>query len=125
MGADPVRKLVLPRVLACMIAFPMLTIVSDVLGILGGMIIGKAQFSLPATYFLQTVIQSVRMEDVISGLAKTFFFGFAIGLIACHEGLGTRGGTVGVGAATTRSVVFCSIAVLVLNFFLTKLFILL
>jgi phospholipid/cholesterol/gamma-HCH transport system permease protein len=125
MGSDPVRKLVLPRVLGCIIAMPMLTVVSDVLGILGGMTIASVQFKLPATYFLQTVILSVRPEDVISGLSKTVFFGFAIGLIACYEGLNTRGGTVGVGAATTRAVVFSSVAVLILNFFLTKLFILL
>ena len=125
MGADPVRKLVLPRVLACLLAFPMLTLLSDVLGILGGMLIAVAQFKLPAWYFLQTVVLSVRPEDVISGLAKTVFFGFAIAVVACHEGLRTRGGTVGVGHATTRAVVYSSVAVLVLNFFLTKLFILL
>ncbi len=125
MGADPVRKLVLPRVLACLLAFPMLTLLSDVLGILGGMLISSAQFKLPAWYFLQTVVLSVRPEDVISGLAKTVFFGFAIAVVACHEGLRTRGGTVGVGHATTRAVVYSSVAVLVLNFFLTKLFILL
>jgi phospholipid/cholesterol/gamma-HCH transport system permease protein len=125
MGADPVRKLVLPRVLACLLAFPMLTLIADVLGILGGMLIAVAQFKLPAWYFLQTVLLSVRPEDVISGLAKTVFFGFAIAVVACHEGLRTRGGTVGVGRATTRAVVYSSVAVLVLNFFLTKLFILL
>lgn len=124
MGADPVRKLVLPRVIACVLALPMLTVFADVLGILGGMVIASTQFSLPATYFLQTVLLSVRPGDVVSGIAKTVFFGYAIGLIACYEGLRTRGGTVGVGAATTRAVVFSSVAVLILNFFLTKLFIL-
>jgi phospholipid/cholesterol/gamma-HCH transport system permease protein len=125
LGADPVRKLVLPRVAACLLAFPMLTLIADVLGILGGMLIAAAQFKLPSWYFLQTVFLSVRLEDVISGLAKTVFFGFAIAVIACHQGLRTRGGTVGVGAATTQAVVYSSVAILALNFFLTKLFILL
>jgi phospholipid/cholesterol/gamma-HCH transport system permease protein len=125
MGADPVRKLVLPRVIACVVALPMLTVFSDVLGILGGMVIATTQFALPASYFLQTVILSVRPEDVLSGLSKTVFFGFAIGVIASYEGLQTSGGTVGVGLATTRAVVYSSIAVLISNFFLTKLLILL
>jgi phospholipid/cholesterol/gamma-HCH transport system permease protein len=125
MGADPIRKLVLPRVIACVLAFPMLAVLADVLGILGGLLIATAQFKLPGWYFLQTVMLSIRAEDVISGLAKTLFFGLAIALVACHEGLRTRGGTVGVGQATTRAVVYSSVAVLGLNFFLTKLFILL
>jgi phospholipid/cholesterol/gamma-HCH transport system permease protein len=125
MGADPVRRLVLPRVFAAVIALPMLTVVSDVLGIAGGMLIAFTQFSLPATYFLQTVVSSIYLQDVVSGLGKTLFFGFAIAVIACNEGLRTRGGTVGVGQSTTRAVVLSSVAVLILNFFLTKLFILL
>jgi phospholipid/cholesterol/gamma-HCH transport system permease protein len=125
MGADPTRKLVLPRVLACLVALPMLTLIADVLGILGGLLIAMAQFKLPGWYFLQTVALSVVPGDVISGLAKTVFFGFAISVIACHEGLRASGGTVGVGRATTRAVVYSSVAILVLNFFLTKLFILL
>lgn len=125
MGADPVRKLVLPRVLACVVALPMLTLIADVLGILGGLVIAMAQFKLPGLYFLQTVALSLRPEDVGSGIAKTFFFGFAIAVVACHEGLNAAGGTAGVGRATTRAVVYSSVAILVLNFFLTKLFILL
>jgi len=125
MGADPVRKLVLPRVFATVLALPMLTVVSDVLGIAGGMLIALTQFSLPPSYFLQTVVSSIYLQDVVSGLAKTLFFGFAISVIACNEGLRTRGGTVGVGQSTTRAVVLSSVAILVLNFFLTKLFILL
>jgi len=125
MGADPIRKLVVPRVLACMLTLPLLAIIADVLGILGGMLISEAQFGIPSLYFLETVKQSVLLSDVASGVSKTVFFGFAIGVIACHEGLNTTAGTVGVGLSTTRAVVMSSIAVLVLNFFLTKLFILL
>lgn len=125
MGADPIRKLVVPRVLACMLMLPMLTIFADVLGIVGAMVISDAQFGLPPLYFLETVKQSVELSDVGSGILKTVFFGFAIAVIACYEGLRTRGGTVGVGESTTRAVVNSSIAVLVLNFFLTKLMVLL
>ena len=84
-----------------------------------------AQFGISGLYFLETVRQSVLLADVVSGVAKTFFFGFAIAVIACYQGLGTSGGTTGVGLATTRAVVQSSVAVLVLNFFLTKLFLLL
>ena len=125
MGADPIRKLVVPRVIACMVMLPMLTVIADVLGILGGALISDAQFGISPLYFLETVRQSVLLSDVGSGIGKTLFFGFAIAVIACHEGLATKGGTVGVGLATTRAVVMSSIAVLVLNFFLTKLFLLL
>jgi phospholipid/cholesterol/gamma-HCH transport system permease protein len=125
MGTDPVRKLVLPRVIACMLALPMLTVVADVLGIVGGMAITSSQFSVPMTYFLETVRRAVLFEDVFSGLAKTVFFGFAIAIIASNEGLRARGGTAGVGDATTRAVVASSIAVLILNFFLTKFFLML
>lgn len=125
MGADPVRSLVVPRVLACVAALPMLAVVADVLGIAGGTLIARLQFSLDPRFFLETVRQSVYLSDVASGVAKTVFFGFAISVIACHEGLRTTGGTVGVGIATTRAVVAASVGVLVLNFFLTKLFLLL
>ncbi len=125
MGGDPVRKLVVPRVLACMLTLPMLVLLADVLGILVGTIIANTQFGISPWYFLETVRQSVLATDVASGVSKMVFFGFAIAVIACHEGLRTEGGTVGVGSATTRAVVQSSMAVLVLNFFLTKLFLLL
>jgi phospholipid/cholesterol/gamma-HCH transport system permease protein len=92
---------------------------------MGSTLIADAQFSIPPLYFLETVKQSVLLSDVASGVAKTFFFGFAIGVIACYQGLGTSGGTTGVGLATTRAVVHSSVAVLIMNFFLTKLFLLL
>jgi len=125
MGGDPIRKLVVPRVIACVITLPMLALLADVLGILGSTLIASTQFSIPAYYFVETVRQSVLFSDVVSGVTKTVFFGFAIAVIACYEGLSTAGGTVGVGRATTRAVVQSSVAVLVLNFFLTKLFLLL
>lgn len=125
MGADPVQKLVLPRVLAVMLGLPFLTIFSITLGVAGGMVVAEAQYGIDANFYYQTVVNVVRASDFASGVAKTLVFGWAIGMIGCHVGLATEGGTVGVGRATTRAVVLASIAVLVADFFLTKLLLLL
>jgi phospholipid/cholesterol/gamma-HCH transport system permease protein len=125
MGADPVQKLVLPRVLAVMLGLPLLTIFSITLGVAGGMVVAEAQYGIDANFYYQTVVNVVRASDFASGVAKTLVFGWAIGMIGCHVGLATEGGTVGVGRATTRAVVVASIAVLVADFFLTKLLLLL
>jgi len=121
MGADPLQKLVLPRVAAAMLMVPLLTVMADVLGILGALIIAKVQYGIQPHFFLQSVVTAVTPTDLFSGLAKTFFFGWVIASVGCFMGLHTRGGTVGVGSATTRSVVTASIAILIGDFFLTKL----
>jgi phospholipid/cholesterol/gamma-HCH transport system permease protein len=120
MGADPIQKLVLPRMLAGTLGLPMLALLSDVLGILGGLLIAT-QYGIGANFYLQSVIKVVQVDDLMNGLIKTFFFGWMIAMVGCHMGLRTRGGTVGVGVATTRAVVVASISVLVSDFFLTKL----
>jgi phospholipid/cholesterol/gamma-HCH transport system permease protein len=125
MGADPIQKLVLPRVAATTLGLPLLTIFAITLGIAGGMLVAEAQFGIAGSFYLQTVTNVVGVSDFASGVAKTFVFGWAIGMIGCHVGLATTGGTVGVGRATTRAVVVASIAVLVADFFLTKLLLLL
>jgi phospholipid/cholesterol/gamma-HCH transport system permease protein len=125
LGADPVQKLVLPRVLAATFALPLLTVLANVLGIVGGMLLAQAQFGIDPSFYLQTVTATVQMEDFTSGIFKTFFFGALIAWVACFAGLRTTGGTVGVGRATTRSVVAASIGVLVTDFFLTQLWVLL
>jgi len=125
MGADPVQKLVLPRVLATTLGLPLLTIFSIAVGIAGGMVVADAQYGIASGFYLQTVTSVVRIGDFASGVAKTVVFGWAIGMIGCHVGLATRGGTVGVGRATTRAVVIASIVVLVADFFLTKLLLML
>jgi phospholipid/cholesterol/gamma-HCH transport system permease protein len=125
MGADPIQKLVLPRVAATTLGLPLLTIFAITLGIAGGMLVAEAQFGIASSFYLQTVTSVVGVSDFASGVAKTFVFGWAIGMIGCHVGLATEGGTVGVGRATTRAVVVASIAVLVADFFLTKLLLLL
>lgn len=125
MGADPVQKLVLPRVLAATLALPLLTVLANVLGVLGGLVIADLQYNISPSFYMQTITRAVQVEDFFSGVAKTLFFGWTIAMVGCHAGLTTQGGTVGVGRATTRAVVTASIAVLVSDFFLTKLLMLL
>lgn len=120
LGADPIKKLVLPRLVASVIIMPMLAAFALVLGFMGAMFITSVEFGLPSGFFLQTALGSVRFADYFSGMFKTPFFGAIIALVGCHFGFNTRGGTEGVGNATTRSVVVISISVLVSDFVLTK-----
>jgi phospholipid/cholesterol/gamma-HCH transport system permease protein len=121
MGADPVQKLVLPRVAAAVLALPLLTILAGVLGAVGGLLIARAQFGITANFYLRTVTNVVTVEDFLSGVGKTLVFGWIIAMVGCHSGLSTSGGTVGVGRATTQAVVVASISVLISDFFLTQL----
>jgi phospholipid/cholesterol/gamma-HCH transport system permease protein len=122
LATDPVRKLVVPKVLATTLMMPLLTIIANVLGIFGGMLIAVFNLHLSANYYLRSVITTIQYNDLASGVGKTFFFGFAIAIIACFNGLQTSGGADGVGRATTVTVVSGAITVLVMDFFLTKLF---
>ncbi len=123
LGADPVKKLVVPRMLACLILMPILCIFADVLGFAAAMLVAYVQFGTPATFFYQSGLNSVEMADFLSGLLKTPFFGLLIALLGCYLGMITRGGTEGVGKSTTRAVVAISVAILLADFFLTKVFI--
>ena len=125
MGADPVQKLVLPRMIAATISLPLLTILAAVLGVIGGMLISASQFGITPNFYLQTIYANVTVNDFLSGIAKTFVFGWIIAMVGCYFGLQTTGGTVGVGRATTQAVVIASISVLISDFFLTKLLLLL
>ena len=119
MGADPVQKLVLPRVVATTLGLPLLTILADLLGIVGGMLIAQ-QAGITPDFYIRTVTTVVTVPDMLNAIAKTFFFGWMIAMVGCHTGLNTTGGTVGVGRATTRAVVIASMSVFVLDLFLTK-----
>ncbi len=122
MGADPIRKLVAPRVWALVISLPLLTILADCLGILGGMVIAVVEEGSTAGFYFQHVFRMMDFNDVGSGIAKTVFFGFLIAIIGCYQGLTARGGADGVGRATTNTVYAASIGILISDFFLTKLF---
>jgi phospholipid/cholesterol/gamma-HCH transport system permease protein len=123
LGGDPAKKLVLPRVLAAMIVMPLLSMFADALGTLGAMFVCASEYDIRPTLFMQTALESVLMTDLFSGLAKTPIFGFIIAIVGCHFGLTTQGGTEGVGQSTTRTVVVVSIAILVADYFLTRVFV--
>jgi phospholipid/cholesterol/gamma-HCH transport system permease protein len=125
MGADPVQRLVLPRVLATTIGLPLLTASAIVLAVFGGLVVADLQYAIAPSFYLQTVTTTVTVGDFFAGVTKTFFFGWIIAMVGCFVGLSTTGGTEGVGRATTRAVVVASVGVLVSDFFLTKLLLLL
>jgi phospholipid/cholesterol/gamma-HCH transport system permease protein len=122
LATSPVKKLVVPRVMATVIMMPVLTVISDAVGLVGGVIIAVTQLGLGAGYFFTSMVQNTRLGDLTSGLGKSLFFGYLIAIIACSKGLGASGGADGVGRATTSAVVAAAIGVLVSDFFLTKLF---
>ncbi len=122
MAADPAKKLVAPKLAATLVMLPALTLIGNFLGILGGLFVAVLQLNLTAGFYLNDVLESLTLSDVSSGLGKSFFFAYAIAIIACYNGLNARGGADGVGRATTDTVVMASITVLVIDFFLTKLF---
>ena len=122
LGADPVRKLVMPRVMACVLVLPLMAAMSDCIGVLAGGAIAALEPDMHFAYFVNAALRSTMLSDLFSGLAKTVFFAFNISSVACYLGMETRGGTVGVGQATTRAVVISSVVTLVSDFFMTKLF---
>jgi phospholipid/cholesterol/gamma-HCH transport system permease protein len=123
LGTDPTRKLVVPRVLAGIVMAPLLTVVSDFVGILGGWVIARFQLQVSSSLYWASVTKGLYFADVWMGLSKPFVFGFLIVTIACHVGLRTQGGTAGVGKSTTVSVVAGSVAVIAADFFVTQIFI--
>ena len=123
LGTDPVRKLVVPRVLAGIFMAPVLTVISDFIGILGGWVIARFQLQVNSGLYWSSITKGLYIQDVWMGLSKPFVFGFVIVTIACHVGLRTIGGTAGVGKATTVSVVAGSVAVIASDFFVTQIFV--
>ncbi|MFO7301166.1 MAG: ABC transporter permease [Acidobacteriota bacterium] len=121
LGTDPIRKLVVPRVLAGTIMVPILTVIANGVGMLGGLVISVTQLRVAGSVYWSNVVQGLFMPDIWMGLTKPVIFGFALVSIGCHVGLRTRGGTQGVGRSTTNSVVAASVAILVLDFLITKL----
>jgi phospholipid/cholesterol/gamma-HCH transport system permease protein len=122
MAADPVKKLVVPKLVATLVMLPALTVLGDLLGILGGLIVAMGQLQLTAGFYINDVLDALTLQDVSSGIGKSFFFAYFIAIIGCYNGLYASGGADGVGRATTNTVVMASILVLVSDFFLTKLF---
>jgi phospholipid/cholesterol/gamma-HCH transport system permease protein len=123
LGTDPVRKLVVPRVLAAFIMAPVLTIIADGLGIVGGWMIAVFQLRVSSSLYWTSVTDVLVLADLWMGLLKPFVLGYAIATIACHVGLRAHGGTQGVGRATTNAVVISSVMVIAVDFFMTRLLI--
>ncbi len=120
MGSDPIRYLVVPRLIACLLLSPILTIYSDVLGVLGGYFIAVLQFGVPSTPYWHYSNQAIDSWQIMEGIFKSFWFGGAIGLIACYKGFTCGAGASGVGRACTESFVSSFVAIMVLNFVLAK-----
>lgn len=122
LGTSPIKKIVIPRVLATLISLPLLVAVANIVGVAGGLIVGANDLGLDPQFYMQKVFSTIQVADYLSGLGKTFFFAIFISVPACYFGLTVRGGTQGVGMATTRSVVTSSILIFIGDYFLTKLF---
>ena len=120
LGTDPVRKLVVPRMLAGLFMAPALTIISDLMGIFGGWVVARFQLQVSSALYWSSVTDVLYVQDLYQGLIKPFVFGFLIVTVACYVGLRTSGGTQGVGKATTIAVVAGSVAVIAADFFVTQ-----
>ncbi len=120
LGADPNRYLVVPRVLAALVMLPALTLYGDIIGIFCGFFYNIVGMGVNRVVYIRNALLYFEVWDICMGLIKAFFFGFVISTIGCWQGMKAEGGAEGVGRATTRSVVFASISVLILNFFLSK-----
>jgi phospholipid/cholesterol/gamma-HCH transport system permease protein len=121
LGTDPMKKLVTPRVVSTVFMLFFLTIISDLLGLLGGAIVSTLLFGMDWRQYWNTAYQSLVFQDVLMGLVKPLLFGFIISTIGCYYGMTARGGTQGVGRATTQAVVASSVLILLVDLFVTKL----
>jgi phospholipid/cholesterol/gamma-HCH transport system permease protein len=121
MGADPIRYLVVPRLLACLLLTPILTIYSDMLGVLGGYLVAVRTLGVPSYPYWDHSARAIDSWQIMEGVFKSIFFGGAIGLISCYKGFTCGAGASGVGRACTESFVTSFLAIMVLNFFFAKL----
>ena len=120
MGTDPSRKLVTPRVLATILMLPLLTGMTDFIGLLGGSFVSVFTLRLDPYQFWTRAIDALDFADLMQGLTKPIFFGFILATVGCYQGLNVRGGTQGVGRATTQAVVISSVMIIVTDTFLTR-----
>lgn len=123
LGADPIRKLVVPRLLAGVVIMPLITFIAFLLGMFSSMLVAAISYDVSMRFFYATALDTISIRDFASGLSKTPFFGFLISLLGCYFGLQTSGGTEGVGRSTTRAVVVVSITILIADALLTQIFV--
>jgi phospholipid/cholesterol/gamma-HCH transport system permease protein len=122
LGANPIRKLVMPRVVAMTFILPLLTVLADVIGCFGGGLITMLEVDVTSKYVLDQMMGTIGPEDLLHGLMKSMFFGYFIAIISCWIGMNIRGGAEAVGKATTNTVVYTSVTILVSDFILTQFF---
>ncbi|MFO1049603.1 MAG: ABC transporter permease [Geminicoccaceae bacterium] len=122
LSTDPLRYLVFPRLLAGLLMLPLLVLVADIIGVLGGYLVSVYKLGFGPIEYINRTIQYLQTQDVVSGLVKAAVFGFIVALMGCYQGYRSRGGAQGVGAATTMAVVSASILILTANYAVTELF---
>ena len=122
LGVNYIKRLVVPRVLAALVVFPLLTVLADAVGVLGGMLIMFLERGADMYGYWNITTYWVVPKDFLTGVGKSVFFGVIVTLIGCYNGLSTEGGTEGLGRATTATVVHVTMGVIVSDFFITKLF---
>jgi phospholipid/cholesterol/gamma-HCH transport system permease protein len=123
LGTDPIQKLVIPRMIATAVMLPLLTIIADLIGMLGGFLIAYFTLRLPSTEYWTPAYQILEYNDLVQGLLKPFMFAFIISLVGCYYGLQTTGGTQGVGRATTQAVVVACVWIFILDALLGRIFV--
>lgn len=119
MSVSPVQYLIMPRVVAGVVMLPLLTIVSDFIGIVGGYVVGVGMLNINSGIFMARIVEFVDISDIVNGLIKASVFGLILSLVGCYKGFNTSGGAAGVGRATTQSVVISSVSILISDYFLT------
>ncbi len=122
LGTSPIKKIVLPRILACLIIVPILVAFANILGNLGGWVVGTSELGIDAQFYYRRVLETATLKDYIAGIAKTVFFSLFISVPSCYYGLTVRNGTQEVGMATRKAVVTASLLILIGDFFLGKVF---
>ncbi len=120
MAVNPIKYLVMPRILAGILMLPVLTVIADFIGVAGGYFIGVHVLGINPGVYIGRTIDFVKVEDIFDGITKSFFFGLILSLVACYQGFYTKGGAEGVGRAATQSVVMSSVLILVADYFLTS-----
>ena len=118
LGTNPTRYLLVPRYIAFMIMLPLLTVLADFLGVLGGALVGVVRLGIPTTVFMNDIYTYVHVKDFMHGFLKTFAFAFMIATVSCYKGLNTKGGAEGVGKSTTEAVVTSMVLVMVIDYFI-------
>jgi phospholipid/cholesterol/gamma-HCH transport system permease protein len=119
MAANPIKYLVVPRIIAGVLTLPVLTIISDFVGIIGGYLVGVGLLKINSGIYVAKMVQLVELDDIFNGLIKSVCFGLILSLVGCYKGFYTTGGAQGVGKSTTQAVVVASVCILISDYFLT------